>query len=123
MNTIWSCTSLQPRLTNLSSLIKSTVKLIKRAAFRTHGSDGPSVLEADEWGRLFKAFGQASVNLRECVARPVRRVATAPYNACRLPFDKCSGVTPISVCEALRRVIGNAIVDCLSADLMLLSKK
>ena len=98
---------------------------------KTHGSHGPSSVDANEWRRWMSNFSQSSTSLCRTVARLVVRIATEeidnealmPYNACRLiPLDKNPGVRPIGVGEVLRRIIGRTILRCVENDLMLLGK-
>ena len=93
---------------------------------KTHGSAGPSGLDADDWRRLLSAFGQTSTNLCKLVAKFAKRLATSiippddliTYNGCRLvTLDKCPGVRPIVIGEVMRRITGRIIVDCIRQDL------
>ena len=74
---------------------------IKKAAMRTHGSQGSSGLDANDWRRFLTHFGQQSVEISETIAKIAKKLATEelnpelmePYNACRLlPLDKNPGV-------------------------------
>ena len=104
---------------------------IRRAGMKTHGSHGPSGVDANEWRRWMSNFSQSSTSLCRTVARLAVRIATEeidnealmPYNACRLiPLDKNPGVRPIGVGEVLRRIIGRTILRCVENDLKLLGK-
>ena len=75
---------------------------IKKAAVRTHGSHGPSGLNAIEWRRVLTHIGQQSVDMSKTIAKITKKLATEeqnpelmePYNACRLiPLDKNPGVS------------------------------
>ena len=63
---------------------------IKKAAMRTHGSHGPSGLDAKEWRRILTHFGQQSVEISKTIAKIAKKLATEelnpelmePYNAC-----------------------------------------
>ena len=44
---------------------------------KTHGSAGPSGLDADDRRRLLSAFGQTSTNLCKLVAKFAKRPATS----------------------------------------------
>ena len=75
--------------------------LVRKRAMKTHGSAGPSGLDADGWRRLLSAFGQTSTNLFKLVAKFAKRLATSIIppddliadNGCRLvALDKCPGV-------------------------------
>ena len=70
---------------------------VKRAAMRTHGSHGPSGLDANEWRPISAHFGQQSFEISKTIAKTARQLATEelnpeltdPHNACRLiPLDK-----------------------------------
>ena len=94
---------------------------------KTHGSAGPlGGLDADDWRRLFSAFGQTSTNLCKLVAKFAKRLATSiippddliAYNGCRLvALEKCPGVRPIDIGEVMRRITGRIILDCIRQDL------
>ena len=93
---------------------------------KSHGSAGPSNLDAEDWRRLLSAFGQTSTNLCKLVAKFVKTLATSiippddliAYNGCRLvALDKCPGVRPIGIGEVLRCITGPKIVDCVRQDL------
>ena len=94
---------------------------------RTHGSHGPSGLDANEWRRILTHFGQQSVEISKTIAKIAKQLATEelntelmePYNACRLiPLDKNPGVRPIGIREVMRRIIGRIITKCLKNELM-----
>ena len=76
------------------------------AGMKTHGSPGPSGVDANEWRRWMSNFSQSSTSLCRTVARLAVRISTEeidnvplmPYNACRLvPLDKISGVRPMGL--------------------------
>ena len=56
---------------------KISAKFIRKHAMKTHGSAGPSGLNADDWQRLFFAFGQTSMNLCKLVVKFLKRLATS----------------------------------------------
>ena len=98
---------------------------IKKAAMRTHGSHGPSGLDANEWRRILTHFGQQSVEISKTIAKIAKKLATEelnpelmePYNACRLiPLDKNPGVRPVGIGEVMRRIIGRTITKCLKTN-------
>ena len=100
---------------------------IRKAAMKTHGSQGPSGLDAQEWRRMLTSFKTSSNDLCKTVSKLAIRIATEEldfldaYNGCRLiALDKCPGVRPIGVGEVLRRIIGRSILACLKNDLKLL---
>ena len=104
-------------------------RVVRSAAMKTHGSHGPSGVDANEWRRWLSNFNQSSTSLCRTVAQIAVRIATEeinskfpePYNACRLiPLDKNPGVRPIGVGEVLRRIIGRSILRCIQNDLKLL---
>ena len=105
---------------------KISARLVRKHAMKTHGSAGPSGLDADDWRRLLSAFGQTSTNLCKLVAKFAKRLATSTippddlitYNGCRLvALDKCAGVRTIDIGEVMRRITGRIIVDCIRQDL------
>ena len=93
---------------------------IRRSAMKTHGSHGPSGLDANEWRRILTAFKSTSNDICKSLAKLTILIATHElcfldaYNSSRLiPLDKCPkcpGVRPIGVGEVMRRIIGRAIV-------------
>ena len=98
---------------------------ITKAAMATHGSAGPSGLDANAWRLLLTGY-RPSQQLSEAIAGFARRIATelvdpaatAAYTSSRLvPLDKNPGVRPVGVGEAVRRIIGKAILHIVSADL------
>ena len=104
---------------------KISARLVRKHARKTHGSAGPSGLDADDWRRLLSAFGQTSTNLCKLVAKFAKRPATSiippddliAYNGCRLvALDKCPDVGPIGIGEVMRRITGRIMVDCISQD-------
>ena len=91
---------------------------IKKAAMRTHGSHGPTGLDANEWKRNLTHFGQQSVEISKTIAKIAKKLVTEelnpelmePYNACRLiALYKNPGVRPIGIGEVMRRIIGRTI--------------
>ena len=100
---------------------------IKKAAIGTHGSDGPSFLDANELRRILTHFGQQSIEISKTIAKIARKLANEelnpellePYSACRLiPLDKNPGVRPIGIGEVMRRIMGRTITKCLKNELM-----
>ena len=97
---------------------------IRKAALKTHGSHGPSGLDAQEWRRILTSFKKSSEDLCKTLSKLAIRIATEDvcfldaYNSCRLiALDKCPGVRPIGIGEVLRRIIGRSIMGCVKADL------
>ena len=79
---------------------------IGKAVMTTHGSHGPSGLNANEWRRILRHFGQHSVEISKTLAKMAQKISTEllspellePYNACGLiPFDKNPGDRPIGM--------------------------
>jgi hypothetical protein len=98
---------------------------ITRAAMATHGSAGPSGLDANAWRQLLTGY-RPSQQLSEAIAGFARRVSTelvdpvstAAYTSSRLvPLDKDPGVRPVGIGEVVRRIVGKAILRVFSADL------
>ena len=103
---------------------------IFNAAKKTHGSSGPSGIDADGWQRFLcsRSFGKETENLCSTIAEFTRKIASAPTNpkylsaftASRLiPLDKGDqnhSVRPIGVGEVLRRIVGKAIIQLLKFD-------
>ena len=80
---------------------------IRKAAMTTHGSHGPSGLDANELKRILTNSVQHSKTL----AKIAQKISTEklshellePYNAYRLiPLDKDPGVKPIGMGEIIR---------------------
>ena len=104
---------------------KISARLVRRHAMRTHGSAGPSSLDADDWRRPLSAFGQTSTKLCNLFAKFSKRLARSiiptddliAYNGCRLVvLYKCPSVRPVGIGEVMRRINGR-IVDCIRQDL------
>ena len=105
---------------------KISAILVRKHAVKTHGGAGPSGLDANEWRRLFSAFGQTSTKLCKIVAKFAKRLARSiispddliAYNGCRIvALDKCPGVWPIGIGKVMLRITGRIIVDCIRQDL------
>lgn len=100
--------------------------MIRSSALHSQGSAGPSGLDASNWRRLCTMYHGSSQRLCNAIAAVGRRLATTylhpdglrALTACRLiPLDKNPGVRPIGVCEALRRIIGKAILRVAGPDI------
>ena len=98
---------------------------ITKAVMATHGSAGPSGLDANAWRQLLTGY-RPSQQLAEAIAGFARRistelvdpVATAAYTSSRLvPLDKNPGVRPVGIGEVVRRIVGKAILRVFSADI------
>ena len=55
---------------------KIYASMIRRAAMKTHGSHGPSGLDANEWRRILTTFKSSSTDLCKTIARLAVKVAT-----------------------------------------------
>ncbi|KAL5266928.1 hypothetical protein ACHWQZ_G004092 [Mnemiopsis leidyi] len=103
---------------------------IFNAAKNTHGSAGPSGIDADGWQRFLcsRSFGKETENLCSTIAEFTRKIASSEINpiyltaftASRLiPLDKGDekhSVRPIGVGEVLRRNVGKTIIQLLKFD-------
>ena len=101
--------------------------VIRSAALRTHGSAGPSGVDAVGWRRLCTSFQNASSELCNSLAMVARKLCTtyvdpqsvAPLAASRLiALDKCPGVRPIGIGETVRRIIGKAVLAVIKYDIL-----
>ena len=102
-------------------------KAIYNAAIETHGSAGPSGIDAEGWQRFLcsRAFGQEAENLCTAIAKLAQKLATesvdpaylSAFTACRLiALDKQPGIRPVGVGELLRRIVGKAIAKLVKRD-------
>ena len=102
---------------------------VYKAAKNTHGSAGPSGIDAESWQRFLcsKSFKTSSRDLCEAIAGTVRKIATAhiipehlsAFTASRLiPLDKKPGIRPIGVGETLRRICGRTITTLLKPEIV-----
>ena len=93
---------------------------IKAAAKNTHGSGGPTLIDADGWKHILcsKSYGKCNDTLAQAIADVTKRLCTetiAPTMlsdllASRLiPLDKRPGVRPIGIGEVLRRIITKTV--------------
>ena len=101
--------------------------MVRKSAMKTHGSHGPSGLDANERQRLLTSFKSSSTDLCKKIAKLAIRIATShltfllPYYSCRLiALDKCPSLRPIGIEEAIMRIIGGTIVKCIETDLKIL---
>ena len=106
-------------------------KTLRKSTLRTHGSHGPSGLDACEWRRIITHFKQTSIELCKTIAKLSYTIATkvlpkenlTACNSCRLiPLDKNPGLRPIGIGEVLRTIIGKTITHCIKSDLKSLRK-
>ena len=100
---------------------------IKQAALCVNGAAGPSGADTQAWKRFATYFGAASDDLCSALASVARKIATsnvdpnglAAYTACRLiALNKDPAVWPIGVGEAVRRIIGKAILKVIKPDIL-----
>ena len=100
---------------------------ILKAAQSTHGANGPSLLDAEQYSHILisRKYKGEGKELREQIAILAKTLATTiidpatieALTACRLiPLNKNPGVRPIGVGEVLRRIIGKAINSVLKDD-------
>ena len=98
---------------------------IWRHALNTHGAAGPSGLDAKAWKSLMShsKFGSVATDLCNAVAALACKLATEncqnieALTAGRLmALDKRPGCRPIGIGEALRRIIGKAIMEVVKDD-------
>ena len=107
-------------------------KTVRKSTLKTHGSHGPSGLDACEWRRILNHFNQTSIELCKTIAKlfctiiaskVVPHENLAAYNSCRLiPLDKHPGVGPIGIGDVLRTIIGKTITQCIKSDLKISEK-
>ena len=98
---------------------------IREAANRTHGTAGPSGVDAYAWRRFCSSFKSASIDLCNALGGVARRLCTtsvhpdgiSAFVACRLiPLDKDPGVRPIGIGEVPRRIIAKSILKVIGED-------
>ena len=102
-----------------------TEDLIKKAALKINGSNGPSGGDAEHWKRMTLSFGYKSRRLREAMANLGKRMCTERMDPTSLEallanrliaLDRCPGVRPGGIGEAPRRIIGKGITMVLRKD-------
>ena len=102
-----------------------TGELIWKIALQTHGSSGPSGLDARGMRRLLSSavHGRPATDLCNALASLAKKTATTtchhldPLIACRLiPADKKPGCRPIGIGEVVRRIIGKCIMAVVKDD-------
>ena len=106
-------------------------KTVRKSTLKTHGSQGPSGLDACEWKRILTHFNETSIELCKNIAKLSYTIATkvlpqenlTAYISCRLiPLVKNPGVRLIGIGEILRRIAGRTITQCIKPDLKILGK-
>ena len=102
-----------------------TGEMVWKKALQTHGSSGPSGLDAIGTRRLLSStlHGSAATDLCNALASLARKTASTPcchldpLIACRLiPLDKMPGCRPIGIGEVVRRIIGKCIMAVVKDD-------
>ena len=100
-------------------------RAIVQAAMATHGSAGPSGLDANAWRHLLTGY-RPSQKLSDAIACLARRLCTnlvdpdsiTAFTCSRLiPLDKNPGVRPVGIGEVVRRIVGKAAIRVISKDL------
>ena len=95
-----------------------TAAHVEKVARLIQGSAGPSGTTATHWQDFLLRYGAHSERLRDAVAELARHFANSTMQwddicalmASRLlALDKCPGVHPIGVGEALRRILGKVM--------------
>ena len=76
------------------------VKTVRKSTLKTHGSHGPSGLDACEWRRTITYFNQTSIELCKSIAKLSYTTASkvlhpeklTAYHSCHMmPLDKIQG--------------------------------
>ena len=102
-----------------------TGEMVWKKSLQTHGSAGPSGVDARGWRRLLSSTlcGSAASDLCSALAALARKLATTTchhvdaFTACRLiPLDKKPGCRPIGIGEVIRRVVGKCIMAVVKED-------
>ena len=98
--------------------------MVRKSDMKTHGSHGPSGLDANEWQMLLTSYKSSSTDLCKTIAKQAIRIATShlpflnPYHSCRLiVFYKGPGVQPKGIGEVRNRINGRNIVKCIKIDI------
>ncbi|KAL5266795.1 hypothetical protein ACHWQZ_G003996 [Mnemiopsis leidyi] len=102
--------------------------MVEKAALRTEGSGGPTLIDSDCWKRILcsKNFKQQQADLCESIAELTKKLCVTSANptdlrellASRLiPLDKNPGVRPIGIGEILRRIIGKCVTWSIKEDI------
>lgn len=99
---------------------------ICKTVLQMDGAAGPSGLDIAAWKRLCCSFGESSSDLCAAIVSVARRLCTDYVDpTCTLALvagrlialDKCPGIRPIGVGEALRRIIARSITAVLKDDI------
>lgn len=102
-----------------------TGEMVWKKSLQTHGSSGPSGLDARGLRRLLShtICGSSASDLCSALAALARKLATNTCHhldaltACRLiPLDKKPGCRPIGIGEVIRRVVGKCIMAVVKED-------
>ena len=105
-----------------------TCEAIRQAALHTHGTAGPSGVDAFSWRRFCSSFKSASTDICNALAAVARRLCTSYVHpggvtafvaCCLIPLNKNPGVRPIGVGDVPRRIMAKAILrtigDCIQS--------
>ena len=120
-STFMLCDTLPP----LSDL-HITAGHVERVARQLQGAAGPGGSSALQWRDYLLRFGRHSGHLRDFVAMLARHLANSivDWDSIRalvanrlIALDKCPGVRPIGIGEALRRILGKTVALVTRADL------
>ena len=102
-----------------------TGEMIWKKSLQTHGSAGPSGMDARGWRRLLSSAicGTAGSDLCNALSTLARKLATTTCHhlgaltACRLiPLDKKPGCRPIGIGEVIRRILSKCIMAVVKDD-------
>jgi hypothetical protein len=102
-----------------------TTEHVAKVARSLSGTAGPSGIDSQQWTDLLLKFGGPSANLREAVAALTRRLANSivPWEDIRalkakklIALDKCPGVRPIGVGDALDRLCAKILIEVTGDD-------
>ena len=99
---------------------------VEKIARRLQGAAGPCGSSAMQWHDYLLRHGRHSAQLRDSVAMLARRLANGivEWDEIRalvanrlIALDKCPGVRPIGIGEALRRILGKTVALVTRSDL------
>ena len=120
-STVMPCETL-PSLSDLDI----TVGHVEKVARQLQGAAGPGGSSVMQWHDYLLRFGRHSAHLRDSVATLARRLANSivEWDDIRalvanhlIALDKCPGVRPIGIGEALRRILGKTVALVTRSDL------
>ena len=101
---------------------------IKAAAKNTHGSGGPTLIDADGWKHILcsKSYGKSNDILAHAIADVTKRLCTEIIDPSILsdllvsrliPLDKRPGVRPIGIGEVLQRIMTKTVTKTIKEDI------